>query len=218
MKMVTKMYRNDKLSNPENHEDDLPESIPEQALASPDPFNPESLRLDPSYADTVGVKKLLLRVPVRKPKRDEFVRVHPDSKFRLEPAALIELKEEGETYILSPAIAHALPDEFSPAVLYTAINRQGVLSLWPVKLPGADGRENDWHRSARDAADRAMSDWVRVRPNMSLGAYELFVAKDDLPEPEWPEISFSEILQTAFRDRYVDTLEHPLIKRLHGEA
>ena len=37
-----------------------------------------SLRLDQSYADTVGVKKLLTTVPVRKPHRQEFVRVHPD--------------------------------------------------------------------------------------------------------------------------------------------
>jgi len=77
MKMVTKMYRDDKPSNPENHDNDLPESTPDQVPASPDPFNPESLRLDPSYVETVGVKKLLLRVPVRKPRRDEFVRVHP---------------------------------------------------------------------------------------------------------------------------------------------
>ena len=32
-------------------------------------------------------------------------------------------------------MAHGLPDEFTPATLYTAINRQGVLFLWQVKLP-----------------------------------------------------------------------------------
>jgi hypothetical protein len=215
---MTEMYREDKFNDLKSRDDDLLESTPDQASVSPDPFNPESLRLDPSYADTVGVKKLLVTVPVRKPNRDEFVRVHPDRRYRLEPAALIELKAERETYILTPQMAHALPDEFSPAVLYTAISRQGVLFLWPVKLPGIDGRENEWHRSARDAAGRAMSDWVRIRANMSLGAYELFVAKADLPEPEWPEVSFNEILQTAFRERYVDNPEHPLIRRLRGEA
>jgi len=188
------------------------------SCTSPDPFAPENLRLDPSYADTVGVKKLLLTVPVRKPNRDEFVRVHPDAAYRLEPAALIELKSEREIYILTPEMAHALPDEFSPAVLYTTISRQGVLFLWPVKLPGVDGRENEWHRSAREAAEKAKSDWVRIKANMNLGAYDVSVAKGELPEPEWPESSFPEILQIAFRDRYVDTAEHPLIKRLFGEA
>ena len=47
---------------------------------TPDPFNPAALRLDQSYADTVGVKKLLTTVAVRKPTRQEFVRVHPDAE------------------------------------------------------------------------------------------------------------------------------------------
>ena len=32
-----------------------------------DPFDPENLRLDQSFAETAGVKKLLTTVPVRKP-------------------------------------------------------------------------------------------------------------------------------------------------------
>jgi hypothetical protein len=47
--------------------------------ANPNPFdNLSALRLDQSYADTVGVKKLLTTVPVRKPNRQGFVRVHPE--------------------------------------------------------------------------------------------------------------------------------------------
>ena len=189
-----------------------------QHAAAPDPFNPESLRLDPSYADTIGVKKLLLTVPVRKPNRHEFVRVHPDASYRLEPAAIIELKEERETYLLTPSMAQALPDEFTPTTLVTTINRQGVLFLWPVKLPGVDGKDNEWNRSAREAAEKAKTNWVRVKSNQSLGAYELFVATGDLPEPEWPEVSFAEILRKAFRECHVDTIDHPLIKRLLGEV
>jgi hypothetical protein len=70
----------------------------------------------------------------------------------------------------------ALQDEFTPAILFTAVNRQGVLFLWPVKLPGPDGKENEWHRSAREAAERAMYAWVRIKANMSLSAYELVEA------------------------------------------
>jgi hypothetical protein len=185
---------------------------------APDPFDPSRLRLDPSYAETIGVRKLLTTVPVRKPNKHEFVRVHPDASRRLTPAAIIELKEEREIYILTPPIANELPGEFAPATLFTTINRQGVLFLWPVKLPGPDGKENEWHRSAREAAEKAMTSWVRVRANMSLGAYDLHEAKGELSEPEWPEFSFPEILRTAFRDRYVDSIDHPLLKRLRGEA
>ena len=62
-----------------------------------------------------------------------------------------------------------------------------------------------------------MKKWVRVTSSMSLGAYEIFEANGDLPEPVWPDISFQEILQIAFRDRRVDRADHPLVQRLRGE-
>jgi len=181
-----------------------------------DPFNPASLRLDQSFADTVGVKKLLTTVPVRKPNRQDFVRVHPDPNYRLGPAATIAVKEDREVYLITPGMAQALPGEFSLVTLFTTINRQGTLHLWPVKMPLPDGRRNEWHRSAAEAAERAMKKWVRVTSSMSLGAYEIFEANGDLPEPVWPDISFQEILQIAFRDRRVDRADHPLVQRLQG--
>jgi hypothetical protein len=63
-----------------------------------------------------------------------------------------------------------------------------------------------------------MNRWVRVSANMSLGAYELFEAVGELSEPAWPEISFQEVLEVAFRGRIVDTLDHPLVQRLRGAA
>jgi hypothetical protein len=175
-----------------------------------------TLRLDQSYADTVGVKKLLTTVPVRKPNRQDFVRVHPDPTYRLTPAAVVEVKEDREVYLLTQNMAQELPGEFGVATLYTAINRQGVLVLWPVKLPGPDGKHNEWHRSAAEAAERAMDRWIRVTANMSLGAYEIVEATGDLSEPDFPEVSFQEIIKIGFRDHFVDRPDHPLVQRLRG--
>jgi hypothetical protein len=55
-----------------------------------------------------------------------------------------------------------------------------------------------------------------VTASMSLGAYEIFEASGDLPEPVWPDISFEEILKVAFRDHIVDRADHPLVQRLQG--
>jgi hypothetical protein len=191
-------------------------SNPAKSNDAPNPFSPAELRLSQAFADTVGVKKLLTTVPVRKPNRQDFVRVHPDPAYRLTPAAIIELKEDRETYLVHPAIAQQLPGEFSAATLNTTINRQGVLQIWPVKLPGPDGKHNEWHRSAGEAAERATEQWVRVKSNTSLGAYEIEEASGNLTEPVWPDISFQEILKVAFRDRYVDRVDHPLLQRLKG--
>jgi len=183
----------------------------------PDPYDPESLRLDQSFVETSGVKKLMTTVPVRKPNNQDFVRVHPDEAYRL-TAAIIELKDDREVYLVLPHVAHQLPGECSPVVLYTAINRQGATFLWPVKLPRPDGKVNEWHRSAAEAAARAMKYWLRVKADMALGAYAMFEASSTIPEPIWPTATLKELLKIGFRDRLVDGLGHPVIKRLRGES
>ena len=181
------------------------------------PFDPSRLRLSQNFAESVGVKKALLTVPVRKPGRQDFVRVHPDESFRLETAVL-ELKEDRETYLVDPNIWHELPGEIVPKVLCTTINRQGVLTLWPIRLPGEDGRHDEWNRSALEAAEMAQKRWIRVAANMGLGAYEVYEAVGNIPEPEWPEIDFQEILRIGFRDRFITSLDHPVVLRLRGEV
>ena len=175
------------------------------------------LRLSQQFLETAGVKKVLTTVPVRKPNKQDFVRVHPAAEYR-EAFAVIELKDDRERYLLLPHIAEALPGEFNMEMFYTTINRQRVISLWPVRLPSPDGRINEWHRSAQEAAERAMTRWIRVVPNMSLGANEIFEADGKIPEPEWPEYSFQELLQIACRERIIGSFDHPVLKRLRGAS
>jgi hypothetical protein len=154
--------------------------------------------------------------PVRKPNKQDFIRVHPDAAYR-ENFAMIELKEDREEYLVAGnGLVAELATEIVNKTLYTAVNRQGVVFLWPVRLPGADGKEMIWHRSARDAAEEATKRWVRVSPNMSLGAYELIVAEAVTIEPVWPEVNFQELIRITFRDRLITGLDHPVIKRLRG--
>ena len=61
-----------------------------------------------------------------------------------------------------------------------------------------------------------MTGWVRLAANMRLGAYEVFQATGELPEPVWPEEGFEYLIKVAFKDRYVDTLDHAVIRRLQG--
>ena len=83
-------------------------------------------------------------------------------------------------------------------------------------MPGEDGRLDSWNRSALDAAQLAMGAWVRLTSNMSLKAYEIFQASANLPEPEWPDLDFQKLLEIAFRDRYIQTPDHPVLQRLRG--
>ena len=71
-----------------------------------DPFNPLLLRIDPAMGTELGVKKALLHIPIRKPNRQEFFRTRPDAEYRMN-IAIIELKEERETYAVTPEVATA---------------------------------------------------------------------------------------------------------------
>lgn len=181
-----------------------------------DKFDPTHLRLSQDFASIAGVKKALITVPVRKPTRQEFVRVHPDDAYRLQTVVL-ELKEERETYLVSPDLWSELPGELVPKLLVLTMNRQNVLTIWPIRLPGEDGRIDTWNESALTAAEMARDRWVRVAANMSLGAYEIFEATGDLPEPTWPEMEFRDILEIAFKGRFIEDLDHPAVRRLKGE-
>ena len=128
-------------------------------------FAPATLRLSQNFHDTLGVKKLVVTVAVRRPARKEFIRVHADPALRLD-TAILNLKEQREIYLA------ALASEITPMVLVTVVNRQKMGSLWPIRLPGADGRLDAWNTSALQAAERAQAHWVRVMANMSLGAYD----------------------------------------------
>src|SRR6516165_9933869 len=190
----------------------------EASASAPDPFDLSNLRLSQSFTETAGVKKLITTIPVRKPSAQDWVRVHSDPQMRAN-FPLIELKDEhGEEYVIDGSLVGKLVGEFVAKTLYFSINRQGVPSLWPVRLPDPDGREMDWHRSLREAAELAMSRWVRVKSNRSLGAYEVFEAQGILAEPVWPDLDFQQIIRVAFRDRLITPLDHPVIKRLRGLA
>jgi len=188
------------------------------APSSPDRFDVSRLRLSQDFASAVGVKKALITVPVKKPERDWFVRVHPSEEYRLQTAVL-ELKSEREVYLIEPELWPSLSAEstFGGRFLFAAVNRQGVAFLWPVKLPGSDGRSDEWNRSLLEAAAMATRGWIRVVANMHLGAYEVFEATGDLPEPAWPEMGFGELLKIAFKDHYIESMDHPVLKRLRGE-
>jgi hypothetical protein len=182
-----------------------------------DPFDPKSLRIDPSSEAASGVEKVLLHVPVRRPHRQEFFRVHPAPEYR-ETVAILELREERETYIVAAELAAELATEIRLVEMRVCISRSGIVFLWAVPLPVEDGRSNAWHVTAREAAELAEAKWVRMSSNMGAGCYDVAVAPAGVSEPRWPETTFWDLLRIAFgRGKLIDSFDHAVIKQLRGE-
>ena len=175
------------------------------------------MRVSQDFVKDSGVKKLLTTVPVRKPNRQDFVRVHPNSSYVLD-TMLLNLKEERETYLVAPTFWDEIPQELTFTRLALAANRQKVIFLWQLRLPDSSGKTDAWSLSALEAYEEAKRRWVRVSANMSLGAYEIFEALGELSEPEWPEESMDEIVRIAFRNSFIESYDHPVLRRLRGES
>ncbi len=176
----------------------------------------EGLRLDQDYIEQTGIKKEISIIRARKPHRQEFIRTHPE--WCLETMMFID-QDERSHYLVNPALYGLLEGELVPKVLYPYISTRRVLKLWPIRLPDAEGKLDDWNRSALEAAKLAKEKWVRVASNRALGAYEVFFPLGTVDGPEWPGIDLQTIIDVAFKDLRIDDETHPLIKGLgltHG--
>ena len=116
---------------------------PDAVAEKPDPFYQANLRLSQSFTETVGVKKVADDGPSSQTQPSTFfVRVHPSPEYR-ENFPIIELKDEREEYIVTSALVPELTGELVTKTLFLAINRQGTVFFWPVRLPTADGKDLD---------------------------------------------------------------------------
>jgi hypothetical protein len=182
-----------------------------------DPWSPEALRVDGS--DDIDVVKVVLHVPARKPNRDEFFRVHPGEDYTLDVLAY-ERKEgmDRETFLVAPSLQTELVGNCWRARLFTCVNTRKAPFLWPARLPGPDrdgGRT--WAVSRLEVAEEAKKHWLKMYGNKEAGAYEMFVALGDLGEPAWPGMPFGELLKLAFKERFLDSPHHDVIRELRGE-
>ncbi len=51
-----------------------------------------------------------------------------------------------------------------------------------------------------------------------LGAYSLYKAKGELGEPQWPNETYRELIELAFKGLVVDSMEHSVIRELDGKS
>ncbi len=174
------------------------------------------LTLTQNFSQLAGVKKVITTVPARKPNKQLWLRVRSGAEWQVQVLTLT-MQDTGDVYFVHPDLYGELADDVRPMMLYLYITRDGTLCLWPVSLPSEDGRLNPWAQSAHTAAKAAQLGWVKVVSSQSLGAYEIRVPTAKMDEPTWPDLSMREILNLAFRDKLITSLDHPIVRGLRGE-
>ncbi len=185
--------------------------------AIPNPFDPKKLRIGQRFGEGQDVRRVLVSVQVRKPHRQEFFRTHPDPEMAIE-AAILEFRQDRQSFIVTPELAPYLPGEAVPKLLIATITNHGALFLWPIRLPDEQGRLDEWNTVALETSERAKTKWIRLMANMGAGTYDVLEASAQFPEPVWPEANLQKLLEIAFKGRVIDSMDHFVLRRLRGET
>jgi len=172
-------------------------------------------RLSQNFGNVSKVKKKLTTVPVRKPGKTQWVRVHPEKK--MDTMLLLYPESGGDLYLVEPELQAEVEQLAKAYRLVLAIDRQGDPFFWPIALPD-ESRPLNWHLSALEAANKAELELTRIQSNMNIGAYEIRAAEGDLEEPEWPELSMNELLDIAFKNKIINQPDHLVLLQLRGLA
>jgi hypothetical protein len=152
------------------------------------------------------------------PVRNEFFRSHRE--FRpIVPVVDLEVGMEKQFFAVSADMIEALAGigiTVSDCVCYLTVTLRGAFRVVPVRQAGADGEQNEYHRTKEIGLIQAIDEWVRLYTDQENRCYKVFPAPEGrFGEPQWPDLKPAKIFRLAFRDkgRLVDSTEHPLFKK-----
>ena len=123
---------------------------------------------------------------------------------------------------MQPQLRQALAGESLCALctLFACVSKGGTPFLWPIRMADSNGKWNIWHQSAWHIMEKARQRWTRMQANSDAGHYIASYdqrPQDEQQEPAWPNLKLRDWLELAFRGFTVDSLEHPVLKRLRME-
>jgi hypothetical protein len=200
-----------------------PEELPEEAQ-TPQTVRPAAaaekfatftaMRHDPSTS-LVQARKRLVTIPARSPDKAWFVR----TSLNPEHSGILPLywdkSGDGRPFLIAESVQDYFGNDVRNNYCVLSVTRQQMFFLWCSPLEDQEGNWNPWHSSAHDMKALAATAWIRVKSNKQLGGYEPFdPIGSQPPDPEWPDISWGDIVRLAFRRHLVEMETHPLINRL----
>jgi hypothetical protein len=184
-----------------------PAKLPDKSESKASQF----VKGDGEPIEIVEVKRLGT-VTVRKPRKIEWFRCHP--KMLTE---LFIIQRDDVYYAVLPDIAAELGDDVRTALIVAAINDDGALFLWPILKPKADGNGAQLFDQALADLSLSRTSWVRRQWHGGAKTYRVAQAKTD-KQPDWPDnTNIVEWVEKAFKNSFIEDLEHPIIRKLRGE-
>lgn len=151
-------------------------------------------------------------IEVRHPRAGEWFRVRPGVERGASTLALRDAGT-GDVYLVVRELWPALGAALTPVCLRAWTNLTGRLTVWPIGLPALEGGAELVLRSPAIVAEVAEKKWCALRNNPDGPGVILSTSRADLPEPEWPDVPFIDIVELAFRGLLITDLDHPVLRQ-----
>ena len=181
----------------------------------------ERVRASADQSIDLGVTTEYTVIPVRNPRPDEFFMCMADEEYSMD-AHILSLKTENEWYMIDPDILPEiqLESQLRVRTLYVCVTLSTNFAPFVTCIPQHDemGKINSWHESGHRTMEEAKQFWIRRQADRSNGGYIITKAMNaKLPDPKWPTMTLSEIIDMAFDKFYINDINHPVLQRLRGE-
>jgi hypothetical protein len=185
-----------------------------------DPLKLTSLRSKSSVLK--GVTRMPSRIPIEhRPAQGVWVRVRPGEEHTETIDLLVATNTSNSAdrnvlYVATDAVCPDLEAFIRPHKVCIGMSyHDKVVFLWVRSLSVGN---NTWTDSCLKAMVTAETAWVTLETDHPHSEYRVHVApnNDQWGEPDWPDQSLEELIGTAFKDRVIRSLDHPIAARLLG--
>jgi len=175
--------------------------------------------LEVTPAEVIAAREIVTTMPVRRPRRNEFVRVAseapPFTTF------LYQDDDEGTYYFIAPEIRSHFIAGTVVKILVPAVNQLGAPFIWPVPAEddGQGGsRKNTWNESHRAAYQQAKIKWTKMVSDRASRVYRVYEASGNLPDPQFCPLPFNQQLAIGFGGvGTISDREHPVLRAMRGD-
>lgn len=178
---------------------------------------------DDEYTEALPVAaKITTKLP-----KSKFIRVRPGREHQFLVKA-IKLDEEDQrpgqlgTFVLAKKMVPYFRDELNYPTIKMVVREictiQGKSFLY-MHPASTDLSNNSFNTTRRQVIADAEKEWVIARTDMQARSYAGRKRKSNLPpvNPMWSSEPLGERFMRSLGDMLINSLEHPVVKRLNGE-
>ena len=156
-----------------------------------------------------------LSVTLGRPKKELYVRFRDDDDYLLPSQCWSETDDSRVLYYVTNNLwdLEDLQGGLRAVILAAWLGCDGTTGVWAA--PGSS-IAGSWYDSGQEILAIGRKGWVRIQTHNKEKRYLHFLPVNPVPDRDWPDISFGDMLKKAFGSRVVDSAEHELIRKLRN--